>query len=161
MIAIAHKLPVVRQATLLDLSRSSVNYRVQPTADVDLALRRRIVQLPSELPFARNKFDTVRESGSRFLVNLTDYLDAGLFLDRLLIRAMVGALAKGRRFLNLFVYTGAGTIYVAKGGAEATPNVDIPRTYLDWTAQNLALNSITGARHEAIRAEATKWAARA
>jgi putative transposase len=53
MIAIAHKLPVVRQATLLDLSRSSVNYRVQPTADVDLALRRRIDQLPSELPFAQ------------------------------------------------------------------------------------------------------------
>jgi len=133
MIAIAHKLPVVRQATLLDLSRSSVYYRVQPTADVDLALRRRIDQPPSELPFARGKFDTVRESGCRFLVNLTDYLDTGLCLDRCLTRAMVDALAKGHHFLNLCAYTGAGAIYVAKGGAEATQNV----VYLAciWTGQ--------------------------
>ena len=79
----------------------------------------------------------VRENGCRFLVNLTDYLDTGLFLDHRPTRALIGELARGRRFLNLFGYTGTATVYAALGGASSTTTVDLSRTYLDWARRNL------------------------
>jgi putative transposase len=52
MIDSTHKLPVVRQAQLLDLARSSVYYLPQPTPDNDLRLMRRMDELHLEHPFA-------------------------------------------------------------------------------------------------------------
>src|SRR5207245_10659016 len=59
----------------------------------------------------------VREGGHRFLVNLRDYLDTGLFLDHRRLRALIAELSPGRRFLNLFSYTGTATVYAARAGA--------------------------------------------
>ena len=61
----------------------------------------------------------------------------GLFLDHRPTRARIRELAKGKRFLNLFCYTGAATVYAAAGGAAATTSVDMSRTYLDWAKRNL------------------------
>ncbi|MGC4114337.1 MAG: bifunctional 23S rRNA (guanine(2069)-N(7))-methyltransferase RlmK/23S rRNA (guanine(2445)-N(2))-methyltransferase RlmL [Myxococcales bacterium] len=99
----------------------------------------------------------VHEGGLRFLVNFTDYLDTGLFLDHRLVRKMVGELAKDRRFLNLYAYTGTATVYAAKGGAASTTTVDLSNTYLDWAGRNLMLNGITGRRHERVRADAMEF----
>jgi 23S rRNA (guanine2445-N2)-methyltransferase / 23S rRNA (guanine2069-N7)-methyltransferase len=89
-------------------------------------------------------------------VNFTDYLDTGLFLDHRLTRRMLRELAKDKRFLNLFGYTGAATVHAAVG-ARATTTVDMSRTYLDWARRNLALNGFEGQQHELIQADVLVW----
>ncbi len=103
------------------------------------------------------EFYKVRENGCEFWVNFSDYLDSGLFLDHRLTRAMVGELAKGKRFLNLFAYTGTATVYAAKGGAESTTTVDMSRTYLDWAQRNLDLNNFSNNDHQLIQADCLQW----
>lgn len=103
---------------------------------------------------------TVTEAGLRFLVNLSDYVDTGLFLDHRETRLRVGREAAGKRFLNLFCYTGAFTVHAAAGGAIATTSVDLSKTYLDWTAENLRLNGLSVPQHELVRADAVEFLAR-
>ncbi|NEV62940.1 bifunctional 23S rRNA (guanine(2069)-N(7))-methyltransferase RlmK/23S rRNA (guanine(2445)-N(2))-methyltransferase RlmL [Thiorhodococcus minor] len=102
-------------------------------------------------------FHRVEEYGHKFLVNFEDYLDTGLFLDHREIRRLIGAMANGKRFLNLFAYTGTATVYAAKGGATSTTTVDMSRTYLEWAAGNLSLNGIQGPEHELIHADCVRW----
>jgi len=102
-------------------------------------------------------FIVVREGAARLRVNLFDYLDTGLFLDHRPIRLRMGREAKGGRMLNLFGYTGVASLHAAVGGAAQTTNVDLSGTYLDWSAQNLALNGIAGPKHRLIQADAMKW----
>ncbi len=99
----------------------------------------------------------VQEGPGRFLVNFSDYLDTGLFLDHRPTRRLLGELAQGRRFLNLFAYTGTATVYAALGGAKSTTTVDLSPTYLDWARRNLELNGIRGRQHELIRADCLRW----
>ncbi|MBF0611992.1 MAG: bifunctional 23S rRNA (guanine(2069)-N(7))-methyltransferase RlmK/23S rRNA (guanine(2445)-N(2))-methyltransferase RlmL [Magnetococcales bacterium] len=105
----------------------------------------------------RREFLTVHEGGLRFLVNLHDYLDTGLFLDHRLTRSMIRQLANGRRFLNLFGYTGTATVYAADGGATTTTTVDLSNTYLDWAWRNLAINRLDAPRHSMVRADCLAW----
>jgi 23S rRNA (guanine2445-N2)-methyltransferase / 23S rRNA (guanine2069-N7)-methyltransferase len=105
----------------------------------------------------RGEFHEVREDGLRLLVNFTDYLDTGLFLDHRLTRRLLRELAPGRRFLNLFCYTGAASVHAAAGGARTTTSVDMSRTYLDWAQRNLVLNAFTGPQHELVQADVLAW----
>lgn len=102
-------------------------------------------------------FHEVREEPARLLVNFTDYLDTGLFLDHRPTRRALRELANGRRFLNLFGYTGAATVHAALGGATQTTTVDWSATYLDWARRNLELNGLHGPRHQLIRADCRQW----
>lgn len=86
----------------------------------------------------------------RFEVNLFDYVDTGLFLDHRLTRQMVRQDARGKRFLNLFCYTGSFTIYAAAGGASSTTSVDLSNTYLAWAKRNLELNALMAPHHRAV-----------
>lgn len=99
----------------------------------------------------------VREGNCRFLVNFHDYLDTGLFLDHRLTRQLIGELAAGRRFLNLFAYTGTATVYAALNGASTTTSVDLSRTYLSWAERNLALNGVDLHRHDLVQADCLDW----
>lgn len=99
----------------------------------------------------------VREAGRRFLINLGDYLDVGLFLDHRQTRALVAAEAQGKRFLNLFAYTGAFTVHAAAAGAASSVSVDLSNTYLDWAADNLARNRLDAGRHLLERADVLAW----
>lgn len=99
----------------------------------------------------------VREGGHRFSINLDAYLDTGLFLDHRNTRAMIGQRAAGKRFLNLFSYTGSFSVYAAKGGAIASESVDLSNTYSDWAARNLALNAVDRTRHRIMRADVLTW----
>ncbi|WP_255991169.1 class I SAM-dependent methyltransferase [Chitinolyticbacter albus] len=94
---------------------------------------------------------TVEEQGLKFHVNLDSYLDTGLFLDHRNTRARVRAEAAGKRFLNLFCYTGAFTVYAAAGGARETMSVDLSNTYLDWAVRNLTLNGLADGLHRRVR----------
>ena len=89
---------------------------------------------------ANNKMMVARENGVRFLVNFTDYLDTGIFLDHRPVRMMIQEMAKDKRFLNLFCYTGTATLNAIKGGALSTVSVDASSTYLAWMEENLKLN---------------------
>jgi 23S rRNA (guanine2069-N7)-methyltransferase / 23S rRNA (guanine2445-N2)-methyltransferase len=106
---------------------------------------------------SESRFHTVREGRYRFLVNFTDYLDTGLFLDHRITRQRIGELAGGRRFLNLFAYTGTATVYAAGGGATSSTTVDMSRTYLDWARRNLALNGLDGPNHAFVQADCLSW----
>ena len=103
------------------------------------------------------RFHIVAEGGLRFYVNLEDYLDTGLFLDHRITRARLREAARGKRFLNLFAYTGTATVYAAAGGAAASTTVDLSRTYLDWAGRNLRLNGLTAASHELLQADCREW----
>lgn len=99
----------------------------------------------------------VSEGGLRFLVNLADYLDTGLFLDHRQTRALIRDAARDKRVANLFGYTGSFTCYAAAGGARETVTVDLSNTYLDWAADNLALNGLTSPRHQLLREDVNRW----
>lgn len=99
----------------------------------------------------------VDETPARFCVNLTDYLDTGLFLDNRMVRARIRDRADGARFLNLFGYTGTATVHAALGGAESTTTVDLSNTYLDWARRNLTLNGIEGDPHQLVSADCLTW----
>jgi 23S rRNA (cytosine1962-C5)-methyltransferase len=88
------------------------------------------------------EFFTVQEGGLQFKVNLSDYLDTGLFLDHRITRAMVKDQAKDKQVLNLFCYTGSFSVYAAAGGAASVVSVDLSRTYLNWAEDNFALNHL-------------------
>lgn len=103
----------------------------------------------------------VTEGACRFLVNFTDYLDTGLFLDHRLTRRMLAEGSNGQRFLNLFGYTGSATVFAAYGGAASTTHVDMSRTYVEWAQRNLALNEFSGPQYEFIQADCIAWLAAA
>lgn len=95
------------------------------------------------------KFDEVQhefvveENGLKFIINLSDYLDTGLFLDHRLTRERVRAESKDKKVLNLFAYTGSFSVYAAAGGASEVVTVDLSKTYLGWAEKNLQLNGFT------------------
>ncbi|NUO74888.1 MAG: bifunctional 23S rRNA (guanine(2069)-N(7))-methyltransferase RlmK/23S rRNA (guanine(2445)-N(2))-methyltransferase RlmL [Lysobacter sp.] len=105
----------------------------------------------------RGEILVVREGAARLRVNLHDYLDTGLFLDHRPIRLRIADEARGRRFLNLFGYTGAATVHAAVGGAAQTTTVDLSATYLQWCADNLRENGIGGNDHRLVQADAVAW----
>jgi 23S rRNA G2069 N7-methylase RlmK/C1962 C5-methylase RlmI len=104
---------------------------------------------------------TVREGGLSFIVNLSDYLDTGLFLDHRATRAMVRAESSLKRVLNLFSYTGSFSVYAASGGAAEVTSVDLSNTYLAWAARNLAQNGFSAASHPLVRADVSAFLSKA
>ena len=99
----------------------------------------------------------VREGGCRFLVNFTDYLDTGLFLDHRITRSMIAEQVQGKSFLNLFGYTGSATVFAAHGGASATTTVDLSEVYLNRARANLSLNGYGSILHQTIEADCMQW----
>jgi 23S rRNA (guanine2445-N2)-methyltransferase / 23S rRNA (guanine2069-N7)-methyltransferase len=103
------------------------------------------------------RFHEVREGSCRLLVNFSDYLDTGLFLDHRPTRQLLEERARDKRFLNLFAYTGSATVHAAMGGARATTTVDMSNTYLEWARRNMALNGFRGNQHHYVQADCTTW----
>ncbi|MDR0685296.1 MAG: class I SAM-dependent methyltransferase [Spirochaetaceae bacterium] len=122
------------------------------TQNIFLKVRRR---QRHRLPGNENKFDTqyqkedgaafemvIKENGLSFIVNLSGYIDTGIFPDLRLLRKMVMAEASGKTVLNLFCYTGSFSVYAAAGGARRVDSVDMSSTYLKWALRNCALNNV-------------------
>jgi len=95
----------------------------------------------------------VRENELQFYVNLSDYLDTGLFLDHRITRSIVRDQSKNRRILNLFAYTGSFTVYAAAGGAVLTTTIDMSNTYLHWARDNMKLNGFAGEAHHYVQGD--------
>lgn len=92
---------------------------------------------------------TIQEEQARLIVNLSDYLDTGLFLDHRPMRQKIFRTARGKKFLNLFCYTGAVSVFAALGGAETT-SVDMSNTYLQWAEENFAVNRLLNENHKSV-----------
>lgn len=111
-----------------------------------------------KLAWVEREFE-VYENGLKFLVNLTDYLDTGLFPDHRITRQLVREAATDKSMLNLFAYTGSFTVYAAAGGASKTHTLDLSNTYLEWGQRNLAANELAGDQHRFERADVKEWLA--
>ncbi|AIN14633.1 23S rRNA m(2)G2445 methyltransferase [Yersinia pseudotuberculosis] len=105
----------------------------------------------------KGEFLLVSEYNAKLWVNLTDYLDTGLFLDHRIARQMLGKMSQGKDFLNLFAYTGTASVHAGLGGARSTTTVDMSRTYLEWAEKNLRVNGLTGQQHRLIQADCLSW----
>ena len=100
----------------------------------------------------------VPESGLNFIINLTDYLDTGLFLDHRITRGMVRDEAKGKNVLNLFCYTGSFSVYAASGGAASVTSVDLSKTYINWAKRNMQYNKLyKDTQHDFVHGDVMEW----
>ena len=108
---------------------------------------------------ASGEFFNVHEHGCVLKVNLKDYLDTGLFLDHRPVRNWIQQNAAGKRFLNLFCYTGAATVHAAVGGATRSLSLDMSKTYVNWAQENLALNGADASHHRVEQADCLAWLA--
>ncbi|MDX5407111.1 MAG: bifunctional 23S rRNA (guanine(2069)-N(7))-methyltransferase RlmK/23S rRNA (guanine(2445)-N(2))-methyltransferase RlmL [Chromatiaceae bacterium] len=106
------------------------------------------------------QYKEVSEYGAKFLVNLRDYLDTGLFLDHRITRHMIQQQSKGKTVLNLFAYTGSASVHAAIGGAASVTTVDMSNTYLDWAKRNFAINGLTGKQYQFEQADCLQWLSR-
>ncbi len=125
---------------------------------VFLKRRQRQIGSTQHEQVARNRYEIeVAEGGLKFLVNLSDYIDTGLFLDHRITRGMVRDVAADRRVLNLFAYTGAFSVYAAAGGAAEVVTVDWSNTYLNWARRNMELNGFESPAHSFVRSDAVSF----
>ena len=133
-----------------------------PVEKMYLRVRKRMShregQYEKEEEIVASKIITVNENGYKFLVNLTDYLDTGLFLDHRVTREMVQSEAKGKDFLNLFCYTSSFSVYAAAAGAKSVTSVDLSKTYLAWSEENFAINNLKNpAAYQFIHADVKQY----
>jgi len=101
--------------------------------------------------------DIVQEYGAELEVNLTDYLDTGLFLDHRPVRRFLNKNSRDKRFLNLFAYTATATAAAVVGGASSSVSVDTSNRYCQWARRNLDRNDAAIQTHEVVRQDVTAW----
>ncbi len=99
----------------------------------------------------------VEENGLKFIVNLSDYLDTGLFLDHRVTRQMVREISNGKNVLNLFAYTGSFSVYAAAGGAKEIVTVDLSKTYLEWAKRNFEENKFSSDNFAFLHADVKQY----
>lgn len=104
------------------------------------------------------EFFVVKEGGLFFRVNLSDYLDTGLFLDHRITRGMVKEKCENKKVLNLFCYTASFSVYAAAGGAAEVVSVDLSNTYLNWAEENFKLNNFINAnKYKFVKADVLQY----
>lgn len=101
----------------------------------------------------------VLENNLTFKVDLTTYVDTGLFLDHRLTRMLIRERSVGCDVLNLFSYTGSFSVYAAAGLAKSVKSVDLSATYTKWAQENLAANGYEGPSYECVCMDASKYVA--
>ena len=109
--------------------------------------------------FAEQKIERiVPEGGLSFIINLTDYLDTGLFLDHRITRGMVREEAKGMKVLNLFCYTGHSVYMLHMAVQQSVTSVDLSKTYLNWAKRNMQYNKLyKDEKHDFIHEDVMEW----
>ncbi len=141
-----------REIWLNDLLKAAADTLEIPHENIFFKFRKRQKGLQQYEKFAETRRRMiVEEGGLRFIVNLTDYLDTGLFLDHRITRDMVRSIAEGRRVLNLFSYTSSFSVYAADGGADGTVSVDLSNTYLSWAEENFRLNGYYSGKQKFVK----------
>ena len=103
------------------------------------------------------KLTKIKENNMTFLLNFTDYLDVGIFLDHRPIRMFIKENSKNKRFLNLFSYTATATVYAVKGGAKSSFSIDLSNTYTKWAEKNFIDNDIDLKNNKLIKDDCVSW----
>ncbi|MFT7629164.1 MAG: 23S rRNA (guanine2445-N2)-methyltransferase / 23S rRNA (guanine2069-N7)-methyltransferase [Mariniblastus sp.] len=154
-----HERDLARHSAWLDLMKQTAASTLDvPLAQTHLKKRRKSQDSRQyEKIASTGRLVTVNEGGLKFLINLTDYVDTGLFLDHRETREMVRKEAQGKDFLNLFAYTGSFSVYAASGGASSTATVDLSNNYLDWAKQNMEVNGLTSVMNRFIPADSIEF----
>lgn len=107
---------------------------------------------------AGNEADVkVREYNNQFLVNVEKGQKTGFFIDQRENRKLLGKLAKGRKVLNMFGYSGGFSVYALRGEAEMVHTVDSSASAIDLARENVELNFPGSTKHEAIAADAFEF----
>ena len=150
-----HERDIARHAQWLDLMCETAAQTLGiPETNVYLKRRKKDQNNRQYEKVSRaGKIATVNEGGLKFLINLTDYVDTGLFLDHRKTRQMVFNEAEDKDFLNLFAYTGSFSVYAAKAHASSTTTVDLSKNYLDWAQQNMDVNGLSDSKHNFIQSD--------
>lgn len=140
-------------ARVLEVPEGRLHLKQRRTGGEDGPRYRQLADVGTRFP--------VRERDLRFWVNLTDRIDTGLFSDHRDTRRLVRDLARDTDFLNLYAYTGTFTCAAVLGGARSSVTVDRSATYCEWAGDNLALNGLSGPRHERVQADTLAFLDRA
>ncbi|MBL7725735.1 MAG: class I SAM-dependent methyltransferase [Chitinophagaceae bacterium] len=137
-------------AAVLDVSRDNIFLKLRQRKPGRLGQYQKYDEVQHEFE--------VEENGLKFIMNLSDYLDTGLFLDHRITRQMVREQSAGKKILNLFAYTGSFSVYAAAGGAEEVVTADLSKTYLNWAERNLQLNGFNSAsKYKIIHADVKQY----
>jgi 23S rRNA (guanine2445-N2)-methyltransferase / 23S rRNA (guanine2069-N7)-methyltransferase len=154
-----HERDLARHAAWLELMKKTAASTLElPISHVFLKRRRKDNDTRQyEKINSLGKLIPVHEGGLTFMVNLSDYVDTGLFLDHRLTRQMVRDEAQGKDFLNLFAYTGSFSVYAASGGATSTTTVDLSRNYLDWAQENFRASCLSGPAHRMVAGDSIEF----
>ena len=145
-----HDRDLARDAAWLELMQKTAAAALEiPIHRVFVKKRQEELQQHAKIDSAKKMIE-VQEGELKFLVNLTDYIDTGLFLDHRNLRQTIQEQAAGQDFLNLFAYTGSFTVYAARGAAKSTTTVDLSRNYLDWAQKNMHLNQLESSQHRFV-----------
>jgi 23S rRNA (guanine2445-N2)-methyltransferase / 23S rRNA (guanine2069-N7)-methyltransferase len=148
----------VARQRILDLMQAAIEVTGVPGKNVILKVRER---QKGESQYQKlneqGQLLEIKEYQAKFLVNLRDYLDTGLFLDHRYTRRMLSTMANGKDFLNLFAYTGTASVHAGLGGARTTTTVDMSRTYLNWAQDNMRHNGLTSWQHKFEQADCLAW----
>jgi 23S rRNA (cytosine1962-C5)-methyltransferase len=85
----------------------------------------------------------IDEDGIQFLVNLGEGQKTGFYLDQRDNRRAVAQLARGRRVLDAFCYSGGFGLHAARAGANEVVCVDQSEPALQLARENARLNGFT------------------
>lgn len=147
---------------LKEMSAAAAKVLAIPETNIILKTRKKQTENKKRAQYEKQENEvsvkgTVFEQGQLFYVNLSDYIDTGLFFDHRPIRAMVRQQAQGKRVLNLFSYTSSFSVYAAEGKASFIESVDLSNTYTEWSKNNMALNGFEGDRYSFISADVIQY----
>lgn len=101
----------------------------------------------------------VLENGIRLIVNFFEGQKTGFFIDQRENRHLVQTLARNRRLLNCFGYTGGFSLAALRGGAAYVETVDISKRAIECCNRNVQLNFGTEANHRGVVADALPYMA--
>ncbi|MEE1182637.1 MAG: class I SAM-dependent methyltransferase [Treponema sp.] len=147
---------------LKEMSAAAAKVLAIPETNIILKTRKKQTENKKRAQYEKQENEvsvkgTVFEQGQLFYVNLSDYIDTGLFFDHRPLRAMVRQQAQGKRVLNLFSYTSSFSVYAAEGKASFIESVDLSNTYTEWSKNNMALNGFEGDRYSFISADVIQY----
>jgi 23S rRNA (cytosine1962-C5)-methyltransferase len=101
------------------------------------------------------------ENGVRFEADVLRGQKTGFFLDQRENRREVETLARGRRVLNAFSFSGGFSVYAARGGAKSVTDLDISSHALESAKRNFARNrnfsGVANCQHETVQADMFDW----
>ncbi|MDR1867579.1 MAG: class I SAM-dependent methyltransferase [Treponema sp.] len=136
-----YEVPELEELLWLNTMKHAISHILEIDAEHIYIRKRQRIHQYQRLP-GNERWVNVHENDLIFHINVSNYVDTGLFLDRRALRFLIRNEVYGKKVLNLFCYTAAFSVAAARGGAESIDSVDLSNTYLEWAYHNFNLNAI-------------------